>query len=89
MKPIEMGPPVMRNQNYARQWVAFYMMQGYTEPQSEVLARQLCSDGRRDERATVDDKYGFKKTGKYCRRQSPARNVVTIDEIKRAMADYA
>jgi hypothetical protein len=89
MTADEANPPIFRDQDHIRQWVAFYARQGYTEPESEILATQLCGNDRRSNRATIDDRYGFQRTGKYHRRRGHIRKTVSLEDIRCAMADFA
>ncbi len=89
MASDEIFQPIVRDRLYMSQWVAFYMTLGYTEPQSEILAEQLCSDGRRAGRATVDQTYGFTITGKYFRqRRRRVRKAISADDIRRGIPDF-
>ena len=78
-----MSPPVVRDQRYMRQWVVFYMTLGYTEPQSEVLAEQLCSNCKRGDRTTVDVTFAFQK---YRRSRLRIPQLLSLADIVRAIS---
>ncbi len=78
-----MSPPVVRDRRHVRQWVVFYMTLGYTEPQSEVLAEQLCSNCKRGDRITVDEKYAFQK---YRRSRRRIPQLLSLADIVHAIS---
>jgi len=67
--------------------VEFYLKQGYTEPQSEILAAQLCSGCGRWDRVNVERDYLVQKSGMGFHDHSLIQETLSLKDILNAIPD--
>ncbi len=75
------------NTDLGKPCVAFYIKQGYTEPQSEILAEQLCSGCGRWDRITAERDYSVRKSGMSFHDHSLFQESLSLKDILNAIPD--